>query len=190
MEQYDAFAAGIAPGGLRNQAQIELLLVFLLSNLQKPLTKEQLFAVLVENEIANYFNVSVSFEELLARGNLLLDETTQEVTITPKGQAAQEILEEDLPRAVREKALEAALYKQKIARRMQENPITIEPVGTGYHVTFSIGDKADMLLRLTVYVADRQQAEGMRKNFLQDPAWMYKNILELLSKQKEETPAD
>lgn len=63
----------------------------------------------------------------------------------------------------------------------QENRIDIEKLENGYHVTFTIYDSTDELLKLTIFVADSMQVETVRKNFLNDPVKLYSNIIASLT---------
>ena len=55
----DAFSLGVAPGGLKDRAEIKLMVCYLLKTLNKSLTRTQISEILQYNEIANYFEISV-----------------------------------------------------------------------------------------------------------------------------------
>lgn len=182
-DEYDAFTAGTQPGALRNRAQIVLLIGFLLSKLEAPLTREQLLQAVTQDGLVNYFNASESLDELLSHGNVKMDETVQPplLSVTPQGKQAALLLEEELPRSVREKVIHAAVLIQTQARRERENHIEITRNGEGYDVTFSLQDQGSVLMQLTIFVADAAQAELVRRNFLRDPARLYSSIIAALT---------
>ena len=69
MEQ-QAFSEGIAPGGLRAQNEIKLLVCYLLKSLDRPLSRVQINEILQEYPIANYFEVNQAISDLVKSGNL------------------------------------------------------------------------------------------------------------------------
>ena len=55
MDGYDAFSAGVEPGGLRNRNEIKVLIAFLLKNTERGLSHRQLMEVIQREGLANYF---------------------------------------------------------------------------------------------------------------------------------------
>lgn len=183
MDEYDAFSAGVEYGGLRSQQDIKLLICFLLDSLERPLTKTQLNEVMQDQGLANYFEVNQALSDLVATGivNKDLQEEQEVLSFTERGRDAIALLADELPRTVREKALNAAVRLQIQARHKRENTIEVETLENGYHVTFTILDKQDVLMRLTVYVADITQVETVKKAFLNDPVSLYSGIIAALT---------
>ncbi|MEI6578180.1 MAG: DUF4364 family protein [Eubacteriales bacterium] len=183
MEEYDAFSAGVEFGGLRNRHEIKLLICFLLENLDRSLSKAQLNEVMQEQGLANYFDVNQALGELIDNGTVGMElfEEQEILSLTGIGRDATQLLENDLPKTVREKALNAAVKLQTKARRARENKIELEKLEIGYNVTFTISDKDDILMRLTVYVADITQVETVKQGFLNDPVSLYSGIIAALT---------
>ena len=124
--EYDAFSAGVEPGGLRNRNEIKVLIAFLIDNLERPLSKRQLFTVIQQEGLANYFEASQALSELMSGGIVDFDLKDDEelLCLTPNGRTAMHI-ETDVPKSVREKALNEAVRLQTLERRMRENKIDI-----------------------------------------------------------------
>lgn len=183
MDNYDAFSAGVEFGGLHSKQEIKLLICFLLENLERPLNKGQLNEIMQSQGLANYFNVNQALDELLSAGNVRTEihEEEEFLYLTGIGWEATKILEEDLPKTVREKALNAAVKLQIRERREHESKIEVEKHESGYNVTFTILDKNDVLMRLTVYVADISQVETVKHGFLNDPVSLYAGIIATLT---------
>ncbi len=173
---YDTFSAGVEPGGLRNTAQIKILIGFIVKSLDRPIEKSRLIEVLQMHGLANYFDASQALAELLDCGNLTSDENGL-LAITETGRAAVNEIEGEIPRSVREKALDDAIKLQTLERRKNENKITVEPCGDGYNVTFEIFDHTTLLLRLSVYAADEYQVGRIKSNYLKDPVSLYSGII-------------
>lgn len=183
MDEYDAFSAGVKFGGLRSRQEIKLLICFLLESLEKPLSKGQINEIVQEHGLANYFDVNQSLSELVESGTVSAEpyEEQEWLTLTEKGRDAAKVLESDLPRSVREKALNSAIKLQTKTRHERENKIEVEKLENGYHVTFTMSDKNDILMRLTVYVADITQVETVKQGFLEDPVSLYSGIIASLT---------
>jgi len=183
METYDAFSAGVEPGGLRNRNEIKLLICFLARALDKPLTKNQLNIVMQEHGLANYFEVNQALGELLKSGNITtkFDGDEEYLYLAERASSSVETLEEDLPKSVKEKALNSAVNLLTRERRERENNIEVEALENGYNVTFTLSDKGDLLMRLTIFAADIEQVNTIRKGFLDDPVRLYSGIIAALS---------
>lgn len=181
--EYDAFDEGIELGGLRSRNEIKVLVCYLLKSIEQPISKQLINEILQENSLANYFEINQAVSDLVRAGSL--EEAAQEgdtvYRVTDQGRSAAQTLEVNLPRSVREKAVNAAIRLLTRAKREQENRIDIEKLENGYHVTFTIYDSTDELLKLTIFVADSMQVETVRKNFLNDPVKLYSNIIASLT---------
>lgn len=183
MDNYDAFSEGVEPGGLRSNAQIKYLIGFLLISLKAPLTKAQLFELVQDNAIANYFNTSQALSEMVSSGNVSIEygEDADLLFITPKGRVDVNALESYLPKSIREKALNGAIRLQTLARRERENLVDVEALENGFNVTFSLVDRGDCLMRLSIFVTDEKQLETVKGNFYEDPAGLYSSIIASLT---------
>lgn len=182
--EYDAFDEGIEPGGLRSRNEIKVLICYLLKSIDQPISKQLINEILQENGLANYFEINQAVIDLVKAGSLEerdVSDGEPVYAVTEQGRSAAQTLEVNLPRAVREKAVNASIKLLTRAKREQENRIDIEKLENGYHVTFTIYDSTDELLKLTIFVADSMQVETVRKNFLDDPVKLYSNIIASLT---------
>ncbi len=182
MDDYDAFTQGVEDGGLRNRAEIKALICYILRNLDQPLTNDQLNEIMLGKSLANYFDVSQALTELVTCGSVTSVYRDGRECLLLSGEAAlaSDVLEKELPKAIREKAIDAGVEILTRARRERETKIDITPSGSGYSVTFIITDGSDELMRLSVYAADSRQAEHIKNNFLNDPVHIYSGIIAAL----------
>ena len=51
--EFDAFSAGVEPGGLRSQSEIRLLLCYLLKSVDLPLSRSMILSVIQDSGLAN-----------------------------------------------------------------------------------------------------------------------------------------
>ena len=179
----DAFSLGVAPGGLKDRAEIKLMVCYLLKTLDKSLTRTQINEILQRHGIANYFEINGAISDLVGAGQVTseIESDDELITITPKTELSVAIIEKDLPRSLREKAVSAALYVLQRDRIKKESTVTVEPHGEGYHVTFAVTDMGSELLKITVYVTDERQIEIVKRNFYDNAVDVYSNLISSLT---------
>lgn len=179
---FDAFAEGVAPGGLRSKTDIKLLILYLLEQVGKPVPVRIISDVISDQELANYFEAMDAISELLETGNL--ERTSLDgqdaLSITEKGTGAVSYVEEDLPKSVRNRALDTVERFLRLARHAKENDVVITPEGDGFNVSFSLMTGDTRLMELNMYVVSRDQAELLKNNYLEDPTHLYSSILTAL----------
>lgn len=183
-DKFDAFDAGIELGGLRNRNEIRLLVCYLLKAIDKPIPRSLVIDAILNDGLANYFEINEAIAELLKGGNIdrnIIDDE-EILTVTARGRNSAELLETTLPKTVREKSINAAIKLTTLAQNKRENEIITEKLPDGgYNVTFVLGSKDDELMRLTVFVADSMQLEVVKNNFLEDPVKLYSSIITALT---------
>ena len=176
----NAFSQGVSPGGLRNTAQIKLLVEYLVSRLDEPLTADVAVEALTLHMLANYFESVQAVEELVGNGSLLRDESGI-LTLTDKGRRTLAEIGGELPASVRERALAdaaAVLLRKRLAGATESK---IEPAGEGYNVICSILHKDKVLMSVTLSAVDYEQAEKIRDRFNEDPAGIYGSVISLFN---------
>lgn len=179
----NTFCEGIAPGGLREQPEIKLLVCYLLKTLNQSLTRTQINEILQEYQIANYFEVNGAMSELVCGGQVTSEivDGDELITITSKSIIDVARIERSLPRSIREKAVKAALKILARDRIKKESKVEIEKLSHGYHVTFTVLDVDTELLKITVYVADERQIEIVKNNFYNNAVSIYSNVISALT---------
>ncbi|ARP50761.1 MULTISPECIES: DUF4364 family protein [Caproicibacterium] len=175
---YDAFTAGVEPGGLRTREEIRILLCYLLSSVNAPLSRDDILQCVQGMGLANYFEVTDALQELTENGNLLLQDGCYIASAQAHEIACQ--LDTALPISVRDKAVKAAVSLLAQARRKRENAVEITKCGQGYQVYCHIsGGKGD-LMSFTLAVPEKRQAELIQNNFQASPERVYQMLLALL----------
>ncbi len=179
----DTFSHGIAPGGLRDKADIKLLVCYLLKTLKKSLTRTQINEIMQEYKVANYFEVNGAISELVAAGQIIseLSDGDELITITGKAEISVANIERSIPKSVREKSINAALKILERERVVKESKVEVTPLDHGYHVTFIVMDMNTELLKITVYVADESQIEITKRNFYDNAIKIYSDVISSLT---------
>lgn len=179
----DAFSMGVAPGGLKDRSEIKLMVCYLLKTLRKSLTRTQISEILQQHGIANYFEINGAISDLISSKKVTCEITDDDelITLTAKTELSVALIERDLPRSLREKAVSSALKILQRDRIKKESTVTAEPHNQGHHVTLSVTDMDTELLKITVYVADERQVEIVKRNFYDNAVDIYSDVISSLT---------
>lgn len=184
--KFDAFTAGIDPGGLRTKKDIKLLICYILSNVNGFLTKEDLLTIIQENNLANYFEINDAFSELLENHNICENPKKKGTfTVTESGKMISTQLDSSLPISIRNKAISASINLLAKIKRESDNKVTIEKSENGYFVNFHISGGQMDLLFFRLFVPDILQANLVKNNFQESPELIYECMLALLTKNQD-----
>lgn len=185
----DGFTEGVAPGGLKEADDIKILICYLLKSVGRPLSFDNLNEILQHDELCNYFGFASALHELLVSGHvdLVKDGGAEFYKTTSLGDTTASLFERRLPVTVREKAVNAAVRLLSRIKRESENRVSIaENRSGGVDVTCSVLDMGDTLMSVKLLVADRAQAESVKRRFQESPEFVYKGVLALMTGDKAE----
>lgn len=182
---FDTFDEGIVLGGMRSKTEIRTLICYLLKSVNAPLSKEMVVNALMEKGLANYFETSACFDDLIKNGNIAPNEENSDLfRNTSNGDMIATQLEDTLAPTVKERATECVLSLLKQQQLESENKVTIEKCDNGYTVNCAISGGDMDLLRFSLYVPDITQARLIRKNFYKNPDMFYSVIIAMLTRNK------
>ena len=182
---FNTFDEGIAPGGLRSKHEIKTLICYIYYSVKENLSRDLIIEAIREDELANFFEVSAAFDELVADKNLIESEADDGIVtyyLSDNGRMIAEQLDSTLAYSVKDKALKCAiklLADRKIAR---ENFVDIEKTENGFNVKCTVSGGDVDLLSFTLYAPDIDQAEIIKQCFLSYPSTVYKTMLALMTK--------
>ncbi len=184
----DTFDEGIALGGLRSKREIKVLICYLFFSVKDKMSESIVTEAIVAHELANFFEVKAAFGELKNSENLTEDEIVdgeETYRLTENGKMVAEQLGSTLAYSVKEKALKCALSLLAERKTLRENLVEIRKSENGCQVTCRIlGGDAD-LLSFTLFAPDMEQAELIKKSFLSYPSTVYKTMLALMTKNRD-----
>lgn len=182
---FDTFDEGISLGGMRSRTEIRTLICYLFKSVGVPMAKDAVVNALMEKGLANYFETSSCFDDLVRNGNVeMTDESKKLYYITDNGNMIATQLEDTLAPTVKERAVECALSLLKQEQVENDNKVTITKTDNGYAVTCSISGGDMELLSFSLYVPDKQQARIIRKNFYKNPDIFYSVMIAMLTRNK------
>lgn len=181
--EFNAFTAGVNPGGLLNHNDIRLLLCYLLKSVNAPLSRHMILSVIQDSGLANYFEAAAALEELREAGSLTLEQDGEDplYRIAPQGLLVADTLSSQLPVTVRERSVATALALMLRAKREQENKVTFEKLENGVFVRCHISDGDSDMMLLELRVPDLLQADLVKQRFQRDPGAIYSALLALLT---------
>ncbi len=183
MEHYDALTGGIVLGGMRTKGDIRVLLCYILKSLDAPFSKSGLNEVLQTTSLANFFEVNDALSALLEAGLIVSEkrESDEYFTLTDSGRDVADRLDTDLPKDVRKTAVACAmslLAKERAARGADARIIRLEK---GYHVQLTVRERDTVMMQTLLYAADSIQANAIADAFMNDPAGLYRGVINALN---------
>ncbi len=185
-DTFDTFDEGINYGGVRSKNEIRTLICYLFHSIKKPMDKNTVVEVIQNKGLANYFETSSCFDDLIFHKNLEpLEDDKKLFRLTDNGVMVAEQLENTLPLTVREKAYTCALELLEQKRVEKENAVTITKSDKGYNVNCHISGGDVDLVSFDIYAPDSKQAKLIKKNFHKNPERLYKLLIASLTKNED-----
>ena len=182
---FDTFDEGINLGGVRSKTEVRILICYMFTSVRQPMSKATVVDALLEKGLANYFEASSCFDDLVNSGNLCpYDEDSKLFTASANGRIISEQLENNIPRTVKDRAYECALTLLEKEKTEKENRVTIEKNNNGYTVTCTISGGDIELMSVSLHVADIEQARTVKKNFYKNPRLFYKVMIATMTRNK------
>ena len=109
---FDTFDEGIVPGGMRSKYEIRILICYLLNSIKEPVSKEIIVDSICEESLANYFETSSCFDDLIEKGNIIEEGSDGDIktyTVSENGVMIANQLDTILAYTVKEKAYDCAI---------------------------------------------------------------------------------
>ncbi len=179
MAENNAFTAGVKPGGLTNSTEIRLLLCYLIKAVPG-LTRSELETALLEEELANYFEIMSGLDDILRQELVVFAD--EGYTVTAKGAKVAAELAYDLPTSVREAAVAVAIRKQTWNKKITEYSADLTPLADGqYGVKCTIKALPHEAFSLNLTMPDKLTAETVKENFILKGSEIYELFLTKLT---------
>lgn len=183
---FDTFDEGISPGGMRSKNEIKTLICYLFNSVKENMDKDLIVQSILKQGLANYFETSSAFDDLVNNGNLILaDDDSNQYALSENGIIIANQLDSTLAYSVKEKALNCALTLLAQKKTERENSVEITKNENGFTVNCTISGGNIELFSFKLYAPQMEQALIIKKNFLENPSKVYKVMLALMTKDKE-----
>ena len=159
-------------GFIQSELDLKLLILYIMARTAGPITFLQLLDLALCDAGVDYFSLSQAVDHMVETGQL--SKEGERYTITEKGRRMH--CDENLARVN-----DALRRDAQIQTHTQDN-------GDGtctLHLEFN--DATSPLLRLSLLVPNQERAAAMSRRFREDPAACYHQIIQILSKEQEES---
>ena len=167
---------------------VKVLLCFLLNRLDRDITEEQLYEIVLDSRVINYFYYTEALEVLLKNQSVKRTERDGKtyIVLEEKGRMGADYFNDSIPYYFRKQLLKTAVYY--FARRDRESRADMEiiPTSNGCEVSCTIKDVNFDIMRLALYAPDEEQAKLIRDKIMLDPDEFYRKVIGFALENKEE----
>lgn len=179
----DASTAGVLHGGLFNQAEIKILICYILDAIGEPIPANMLVNTLHYEGIANAFEVSDALYKLERDGFIVQkDKNDDTYTVTAEGKDIADTLATTLSMVVKERSYKATIKMFTHFKNAKHTKCEyVEENGKKY-IQCSALDNDGPFMSIRLLVTDNAQGQYIKEKFIDDPAKVYSAIIELLTK--------
>lgn len=185
---FDTFDEGVVPGGVRSKTEIKILICYIFNSVKENMDKDLITQSITKEELANYFEISSAFDDLIKNGNLKESQVVdglQTYELTDNGKLIANQLESTLAYTVKDKAYKCAVQMLAEKKKRRENSAEIKRTENGYDVICKISGGNMDLLSFIMYAPTNEQAVYLKNNFYDNPSVIYKVMLALMTKDKD-----
>ncbi len=167
----------------------QILICYMLYRVETPMDSELLYDVAVTGGIINYFIYQDAMDSLQANETIVpqkQDDGSTVLALTEKGIACARRLKTIAAKSYRDEIVTAA--KRAVQRRRNERDVKLEyeTLERGCHLHVTLTDQDLVLLRLTLFAPDLDQAHILGERILANPAALYHDIVQSLMRTREE----
>lgn len=183
---YNNSKEGVMPGGLRNLEQIKILICYLLSKTNEPVTSDFMCGILQKCGSANYFESSSSFSELVANGQLIEVEGKSKLyRLSDSGEFIVKNLEDELPISIKENTLKN--YKNFLHQCdvKRENDVNLKTINNKTYIECVVKDSDNPILKIDMCVPNAEQASLVRNVFYNNTDVIYQAVVALMTGDKK-----
>ena len=166
--------------GLNTITDLKIFLLFLLDNIRYPIDRTTVLSIIEENTDDISLDYDQCLGELVDSGHLLYDEVEGEryYMISDKGRAVAADLYDDLDKGFRERSLRSASKHVSLSKSGSSIKAYIEETDTKrFRVTLEAYDKYGDVMKTSLTVNSRAEAEQIKTNYEQKPDGVYRGVL-------------
>ncbi len=173
---------------LSKARDVRVSICYMLSKLDRPVEEKQLYEIILNSGVINYFDYTEALNGLLENGAVSRKDINGEscIFLEEKGQMGSDYFNEYIPYHFRKRILRAAFSYFSKLKRESETDITVKEVSNGWEVEFTIRDVSFELMRISLYAPDMEQAALLKEKILLNPAGFYNGVISSALNNEEE----
>ncbi|MBR6874171.1 MAG: DUF4364 family protein [Ruminococcus sp.] len=170
--------------------EVKILLAYFLNRIDRPVTPAQMLEIIRSDDIVSYFLYVEAMDQMTKNGTVAVEERegTEYLVLTEKGREGAEDFEALITKSVRDRIVASGLRLFAKLRAQREMHFDIKELDNGYSVRCWLEDDGTMLLDLTLFAPDKDQAEFIKSKILMNPTDFYGNVLDLVIGNEEYVP--
>ena len=167
---------------------VKVLLCFLLNRLNRDITEEQLYEIVLDSEVINYFYYTEALDVLLKNRSVKRTERGGKtyIVLEEKGRVGADYFNDTIPYYFRKQLLKTAVYYFARLDRESRADMEIIPTSNGCEVSCTIKDVNFDIMRLALYAPDEEQAKLIREKIMLDPDGFYRKVIGFALENEEE----
>lgn len=178
----DASSAGVRLGGLFSISDIRILICYILTAINEPVSASMMANTLHFEGIANGFEVSDAIVALAKSGHIEpIDEKENDYRITDAGREVAKTLSTSISYSVKDRAYTATMKMLSRFKNAQSTDFEITHEDSRTYITCSIHDGKTPFFSVKLLVTDDDQALSIKEHFLNDPVKVYHTMVEMLT---------
>ena len=166
--------------GLNTTTELKIFLLFLLDNIRYPIDRTTVMSIIEENTDEISLDYEQCLVELVATEHLLFDEIGAEkyYMISDKGREVASELYDNLDKGFRERSLRSAIKHISLSKSGASIKAYIEETESHrFRVTLEAYDRYGDLMKTSLTVNSRAEAEQIKKNYEAKPDGVYRGVL-------------
>ena len=166
--------------GLNTITDLKVFLLFLLDNIRYPIDRDTILSIIEENTDDISLDYEQCLGELAESEHLLYDEVDGKkyYMISDKGRAVASELYDNLDAGFRERSLRSAIKHVSLSKSGASIKAYVEQTESNrYRVTLEAYDSYGDIMRTSLTVNSRAEAEQIKRNFESKPDGVYRGVL-------------
>lgn len=171
--------------------EVKILLAYFLYQMDRPITPNQFTEIATGDGIVNYFMFSEAISEMIDNNTITLieHEGTAYYVLTDKGKSGAQSFKKLVSKSVRDRIYAAGL--RFFAKLKAERDVRFEilPYDKGYKVHCTCEDNGLILMDMTLFAPDKEQAEYIKSKIMMNPTDFYCKVMDYVIENEEYVPS-
>lgn len=171
--------------------EVQILLAYFLGQINQLCTPNQLTEIATGEGVVNYFVYTEAVSRMLENGTLELSEIegTNYYRLTEKGIEGAEKFKKLVPKSFRDKIYAAGLRLFVKLKNDRDVSFDIKPAKRGYNVHCRCCDDDMVLMDITLYAPDQEQANYIKSKIQMNPTDFYCRVVDYIIENEEYVPS-
>ena len=172
-------------GFIHDMLDVKVLILFVTSRVQFPVTCQQIYELCYQDECLSYFDVCTAIPEMVSSGHLQQEGETY--TITDKGREAGTLTADSIAFTVRQRAENAvARFNRQVRRSSYVRTQIVHREGEECGLIFTLNDDMGTLMTLELSAPDQRQAIRLTRMFENKADLVYNLVMTALLDDEDE----